>query len=372
MTKSATREATRGGRRRLRIVLATLTIVGLGWAGIGLDPASLNLDGWRWIVEADSRQPRLVRMFSHDGEIGAIAWSPDGTRIAAGGQLHRALMIWDARTGALLHKLDREDGSISAVDWSPDSRYVAAGRWFTRVSKSHAAINVWDAHSGRRVHNIQGPLPLDRGENDVRTHALRFSPNGTQLAAGHGGAVTVYDVESGRLIRAIQGHPGMGRAVSFSADGNEIVTTGPEKVAPIQVFDVSSGDRLRSYAADPQIPFAVAHRPDGAELASIDRQRSSVLIWRVASGQIVRMLQGHTKAVYAVTYARDGRLLGSAAPGGGVIVWDAASGEQLTTLPDPREHADSLTFSPDGRYLAVPVGKVVRIWDLAPALQRSK
>jgi WD40 repeat protein len=372
MTNSATREATRSGRRRLRIVLATLAIVGLGWAGIGLDPASLNLDGWRWIVEADSHQPRLVRMFSHDGEIGAIAWSPDGTRIAAGGQLHRALMIWDARTGALLHRLDREDGSISAVDWSPDGRYVAAGRWFTRVSKSHAAINVWEAESGRRVQNIRAPLPLDRGENDVSTHALRFSPNGAHLAAGHRGGVTVHEVESGRLVRAIQGHPGMGRAVSFSADGKQITTTGPERVAPLQVFDVASGEHLRSYTADPRTPFAVAYRPDGAELASVDQQRTSVLIWDCGSGQISRVLQRHTKPVYAVAYNRDGRLLGSAAPGGEVIVWDVASGEHLTTLPNPREHTDSLAFSADGRYLAVPAGKVVRIWDLAPALQRSK
>ena len=150
------------GRKREwpRILVATAAVVLLGWAGIGLDPMSLNLDGWRWIVEADSPKPRLVRVFAHDGEIGDIAWSPDGKKIAAGGQLHHALFIWEADTGALLRKLDREFGGISAVAWSPDGKYVAAGRWFVDAARGHIAIHVWNGETGQRLHGYQGPGPV--------------------------------------------------------------------------------------------------------------------------------------------------------------------------------------------------------------------
>ena len=349
----------------LRILLATVAIVALGWAGIGLDPTSLNLDGWRWFVEADSPKPRLVRVFAHDGEIGDIAWSPDGRKIAAGGQLHRALMIWDANTGALLHNLNREDGSISAVAWSPDGKYVAAGRWFTLSTRSHAAINIWDGETGRRVHNLLGPLPVAQGANDVPPRALSFSPDSTVLATGHRGAISIHEVASGRIITTVRGHGSIGRVVAFSPDGKQIVTSGEHEHAPIQVFDAATGVHLRSVSGAPERPLALAYRPDGREIATADRKRPIVTVWQVEGGRPLRTLIGHTHPIYALAYSRDAKLLASAAPGGGVIVWDAGTGERLLTLPSPSDFTDSLAFSPDGRYLAAPVERQVRIWDLS-------
>ena len=187
-----------------RILVATVAIVVLGWAGIGLDPASLNLDGWRWIVEADSPRPRLVRVFDHDGEIGDIAWSPDGRKIAAGGQLHRALMIWDANTGALLHNLNREDGSISAVAWSPNGKYVAAGRWFTLSTRSHVAINIWDGETGRRLQQPARPVAGRAGGQRRAPRALSFSPDSDPAGSGPSGRdLDSRGGKSGRLVTAV-------------------------------------------------------------------------------------------------------------------------------------------------------------------------
>ena len=348
-----------------RVLLATAAIIGLGWAGIGLDPTSLNLDGWRWMVEADSPKPRVVRLFEHDGEIGAIAWSPDGSKIAAGGQLHRALMIWDASTGAVLHNLNREDGTISAVAWSPDGKWVAAGRWFTRTYRSHIAINVWDGDTGQRLHNLSGPLSNWEGANDVPTRALAFSPDGGTLAAGHRHAISLHEMTTGRRLATIRGQGAIGRVVAFSPDGRHILTSGVHRDSPIQVFDVANALYVRSLSAEPERPSSLAYRADGGELAVADGRRPTITLLDPRTGSIIRILSGHTQAVSSVAYSPDGMLLASAAPGGGVIVWATQSGARLATLPDPSDLADAIAFSPDGRYLAVPVGKQIRIWDLS-------
>jgi WD40-like Beta Propeller Repeat len=355
-----------------RILVATVAIVVLGWAGIGLDPASLNLDGWRWIVEADSPRPRLVRVFDHDGEIGDIAWSPDGRKIAAGGELHRALMIWEVATGALLHNLNREDGSVSAVAWSRDGRYVAAGRWFTLSTRSHVAINVWDAQTGRRLQNLQGPSPVAQGANDVTSGALRFSPDGTLLAAGHRGVVSIHEVASGRLVSAARANMSIGRVVAFSPDGTRIVTSGEYRTSPIQVFEATTGAHLRSFTGDPEPPVALSYRPDGTEIATADYKRPIVTIWDVENGRPSRALSGHSRPVRALTYGIGGRLLVSAAPAGGVIVWNAASGERLTTLPNPSDLTYAIALSPDDRFVAAPVGRQVRIWDISAVHSNRK
>ena len=354
-----------------RILLATAAIIGLGWAGIGLDPASLNLDGWRWIVEADSPTPRLARVFAHDGEIGAIAWSPDGSKIAAGGPLHSAVMVWEASTGALLRSLNREFGGVSAVAWSPDGKTVAAGRKFTEVARGHVAVHIWDSETGRVLQSLLGPSPLGRGDNDVFTGALSFSPDGRLIAAGHRGSVSVHEVTSGRLVSVCRKHLATGKAVAFSPDGRQIATSGEYGRAPVQLFEGQSGVQVRSMSGQPESPFGVAFRPDGKEIATVAPGHSSVTVWSVPEGRPTRALT-HPSSVYSVAYSPAGRLMASAAPAGGVVVWDAEAGTRLLTLPNPRELADVVAFSPDGRYLAVPLGRQVRIWDLSVLLQPTR
>lgn len=347
------------------VVFATLVIVLLGWAGIGVEPAWLNIDAFQFFAREDASAPRLVRLFAHDGEIGSIDWSPDGEKIAAGGPLHRALIVWDARTGARLHTLDKEDGSISSVRWSGDGRYLAAGRKFTAATRSHVAINVWDAQTGRRMHGFLGPDPSRPEANDVRRGALAFSPDSALLAAGHMGAVSIHEVVTGRRLSHAARHVSVGMVVGFSPDSRLVVTSGPGPGPVIQLFDVASGNRVRSLTGGDQTPFALAVRPDGLEIASASFRQTEVSVWDVESGRIVRALTGHTWPVRALEYSRDGRLLASAAPGGGVIVWDAMTGARLSTLPNPSEYTDSISFSPDGRYLAAPFSRTVRIWDIS-------
>ena len=354
------------------IAFATLVIVLLGWAGIGVEPAWLNIDAFQFFAKGDANAPRLVRMFAHDGEIGAIDWSPDGEKIAAGGQLHRALIIWDSRTGARLRSLDKEDGSISSIRWSGDGRYLAAGRMFTAATRSHVAINVWDAQTGRRAHGFLGPDPSRPEANDVRSGALAFSPDSTLLAAGHLGAVSIHEVVTGRRLSIAKGHVSIGKVAAFAEDSRLVVTSGPGPGPVIHVFDAMSGTLVRSFAGGDQSPFALAVRPDGLEIASADFQHPEISVWATESGQIVRTLTGHTWPIRALEYSRDGRMLASAAPGGGVIIWDAKTGSRLSSLPNPSEYVDCVSFSPDGRYLAAPFGRTVRIWDISHLHSRDE
>ena len=354
-----------------RILAATIAIVVLGWAGIGLDPTSLNLDGWRWVVEADAPKPRLVRVFAHDGEVGDVAWSPDGTKIAAGGQLHHALFIWEASTGALLRKFDREYGGISAVAWSPDGRYVAAGRSFVDVARGNIAIHVWSSETGQTLHSLRGPGPSGRGANNVSKRALRFSPDSRLLAAGHSGAVSIHNLDSGQLVGVYRAHAATGKVVAFTADGKFIITSGERGQRPLDLVDASTAIHAHSFKGDPESPFALAYRPGGTEIATADFGRPIVTIWDAKGGRPNRVLSGHTRPVYALAYSADGVLLASASPGGGVIVWDGETGARLLTLPSSTELTSSIAFSPDGRYLAVPVSKQVRIWQL-PTIRRPQ
>ena len=67
-------------------------------------------------------QGQVERVFI--GPANSVAWSPDGTRIAASGRFDRTINVWDADSGALLRTLT---GTGSSVAWSPLSCVLASG-----------------------------------------------------------------------------------------------------------------------------------------------------------------------------------------------------------------------------------------------------
>ncbi|HEY3033682.1 MAG TPA: hypothetical protein VGJ54_03365, partial [Streptosporangiaceae bacterium] len=71
----------------------------------------------------------------HNGWVYAVAFSPDGTRLATGGNDSTA-WVWDAVTGAQLIEL-RHNGWVSAVAFSPDGTRLVTGS----LDKT---VQVWD------------------------------------------------------------------------------------------------------------------------------------------------------------------------------------------------------------------------------------
>jgi|GEM_PF-6670679 len=136
------------------------------------------------------------------------------------------------------------------------------------------------------------------------------------------------------------------------------------------LLGLAAGFRYWHLGGHTAVVNSLAFSPDGKFLASGSRD-TSIKLWEVKSGKLLRTLTGHKGEVSALTFSRDGALLAS---GGwawpeydySVKLWNPTTGQLLRTFSDPTGGVFSLAFSNDDKLLAAGTqGHLIRIWEIA-------
>src|SRR5262249_36288588 len=140
-------------------------------------------------------QPVLVvEPGQHTAPIKALDVDAAG-RLAVTGSLDKTLRVWSLTDGKLLQTIrlpagPRDIGKICAVAMSPDGKLIAAGGWTSLSDVTpDESIYLFETRTGKMTARIAG-LP-------ATTHGLAFSSDGRYLAAGLSGwnGLRVYDRE---------------------------------------------------------------------------------------------------------------------------------------------------------------------------------
>jgi putative hemolysin len=331
-----------------------------------LDEVPDELRLWEWRYLKRTTTGGLFTLYGDTEPVWSVCFSPDGQRLASGGDTVR---VWDARTGKHLLALQHTD-TVYRVCFSPDGQRLATG------SDDNTA-KVWDAHTGQ-------PLLALKGHTNGMT-SVCFSPDGQRLACGSGyrlsplgkpGEVTVWDARTGQEVLALKGHTDQVLSVCFSPDGQRLATGGwnafhRDRPGEVKVWDARTGKHLLALKGHTREVLSVCFSPDGQRLASGSADGTAKL-WDARSGQFLLSLQAHTGEVAGVCFSPDGQRL---ATGGGnpaslvnpgeVKVRDVsmstkgqqAGGQQLLALEGYTGPVNSVSFSADGQRLASGSGR---------------
>jgi WD40 repeat protein len=230
-----------------------------------------------WEVETGRERPPIA---NHGPQIRALTFSPDGTTLATGGS-DRTIKLWDVATG-------RERGVLrctflpTALAWRPDGRRLAAagvgaarsestGPTSVRVINSGPGI-VWDVPSGRAL--------FDLPAHDGPAVAVAFSPDGTRLAtASWDSTARVVDAADGKLLHDLGGHTSYVVGVAFSPDGRRLASGSFDET--IKLWDVATGQEVFDLDAKRSVS-RVGFSPDGRQLVAV-LAGGMVKLWGPAS-----------------------------------------------------------------------------------------
>lgn len=349
-------------------------------------------------------------------ELTAIAYSPDGRRLATG-QADGRLRIWDAATGEELLSLPAHEEFMLSVSYSADGRRLATSAW-------DGTARVWDAATGTLILDASdqtegwaraaldpagarlalasdsgllavvevatGAMLLRQPDYGLPVNQAIFSPDGRWLAAALGnGGVQLWDVEAGAIVRDLPAHDDGVSSLAFSPDGERLATGSYDATA--RVWDLDTGQLLVTLRGHNGEVLDVEFSPNGQRLATTSFD-ALVKVWDVESGREELTLYGHVSTVFAAAfhptearlataginggriwdigparewlaldagaplgdaaYSPDGARLAGAGWDGAVRVWDAASGQLQLTLEEHQGAVGAVAFSPDGHRLA--------------------
>lgn len=313
----------------------------------------------------------LPGSYTHDvrtqGSPVTIAFQPPGELLAVGGT--GTVVLQDVQHGRQVAELTGGTGDVGALAFSPDGRTLAVGHGFGDYGMTLPAgsIQLWDVSEPGHARRLAS-LPYS-----YSVTALAFSPDGEQLATGSaGGPTRLWDVGrpgSPTPVKTLDAAADV-YSVAFAPGGRSTAWEFEDRV----VFRGPDGERLATLRSK---AGGMSYAPDGTLFATTGRQDHEITVWDVTDAGKPRSVTTVPQSDGFVRFAPDSRHL--------VTSWDGeAVLRRLTRLDDGRlihdpnfeaplsrsaagSDSSGMDVSPDGRTVATATSAdgTVRLWDIS-------
>ncbi|MGE4002197.1 MAG: c-type cytochrome domain-containing protein, partial [Planctomycetaceae bacterium] len=175
------------------------------------------------------------------------------------------------------------------------------------------------------------PLPPERYASAIPVYALAFSPTGGELAVGGYHEVTIWDAQTGALVRRITGLPERIDDLEYSPGGQRLLVGGgsPGDYGELTLVDPQSGEQRQVFGTFEDVVLGVAFSRDGSRIAAACADQT-VRVYDI-EGAVRWDKRAHSDWVTAVSFSHNGRFLASSSRDMTVKVFEAATGELFTT-----------------------------------------
>ncbi|MEV7468162.1 TIR domain-containing protein [Streptomyces kronopolitis] len=286
---------------------------------------------------------RILR--GHGRRVASLAFSPDGTYLAACGN-DGVVRLWESATGRRSREFAGDHDRLVSALFVPGSHQLA-------TASSDGDLYLWNARTGEYQREIDA-------ETD-HVWAEAFSTDGEILAtANDDDTVALWYRSTGARVTTLAEHRGRVRSIAFRADGTGLATGCDDRC--VRLWDLAEGRLVAELAGHTARVYAVAHGPGDAWLASASWDGEAI-IWQ--DGALRHRLRGHVGRLWTAAAHPVRPLLATAGDDRTVRLWNPLEGRETARLTGHTGRVLTLAFSPDGSLLASGgEDGTVRLWDV--------
>ncbi len=163
--------------------------------------------------------------------------------------------------------------------------------------------------------------------------AVRFSPDGSEIAVSGNGEILIHSVDGTAPLRRLMGSAERILSLAYSADGKLLIAGGgtPAQFGEVQIWDAKSGKLLRSARVTNDTVFGASLSPDGSKIA-VGGTDNSVHVIETATGKELYKISNHENWVLATVFGIDSKRFVSASRDRAAKLIDAGSGAFLENV----------------------------------------
>ena len=256
---------------------------------------------------------------------------------------------------------------ISAISVSPNEKHLCVS-----------------GKTGFRLYEVEGLKEVWNLPTTGETNCVAFSPNNQVIAGGaKDNAIILINVQTGKMIRALQGHTNWVLSLAFSSNGLFLASGSGGR--DVFIWDLSAGKIMNTLLGHKNSVVSVAFSPDGNLLATGSRDKT-VKLWNTSTentpaksqnllqsifrtrtmNETVVTLADHKDSVWTVAFSPNSRILATGSRDHSIILWDSITGRKIQELSGHTDWVKSLDFDPSGHFLASGGNdNLVIIWNVS-------
>lgn len=316
--------------------------------------------------ETGQSTPEIFVQLGHSSSINAVEFSQSGRYVLSGSD-DNTIKLWEAQNGKLIRTF-KDGENVRFVAFLTDDSFFSVN--------DKGNICVWDIQSGRRVREFA------LGESSSLLHDDVITYDGAVLRAIVGLRLYNADIALGRVIQTIerpktgevQGYLGFGFGFrnAVSTDGRLMLSTVREdagesmmksKHKKIMLWDIASNQILATLTGHEDMIDVVALSSDNRHALSGSRDKT-VRLWDLRRERAEAVFTGHQKAVEALAFSSDLKYVLSGSRDNTMKLWDVDRQKEIHTFTHDCP-VKFVRFTPDGRFaLSGDDNGAIRFWDI--------
>jgi WD40 repeat protein/serine/threonine protein kinase len=362
--------------------------------GAALNTLVLSTDGRRAVTAADDgkariwdlQSRRLLTTLIHPLKVTVAAFAADESFVLTT-CIDGTFRLWNSDTASVVFEFPKAPDFRIPQTLSNDRKRVA-------FLETDTSVQVWDLLKHQRLGGAlkmpglvnasvfgQDPgtmaLASEDGTVSVRTGEsyqdiafqiklptgvtlLKFSPDGSRLAAAWGGWITLWDTGSWAKLKEFEAHDAQVLWLEFTPDGRHLVSMAYDR--PLKIWESATGQTV-GQPIEAERPFAyLIMSPDGKRLATRS-QGGTVRIWDALTGLPLSEPFEHEGPVTDLRFDPNGQFIITASQDGTAQVWDVQNAPVGALSFKTSDNYPCACFSRDGRLVARTTEQRAEVFD---------